>query len=201
MTKLHIGVDLDNVVADFQSHWAKVYETWFGRSVPADALDEWDGIVLGTHFANEGEFWAWVASVPGFWETMPPVPGALGGLYLLHNAGHRISFITSRHESARHATKDWVWCHFPSTSTPPVIHHVGASLKGTIDVQAYIDDDPRALRALAAEGKPLVIRYKRPWNKGEPGLGVDTWADVVALIERVSAGEDLDLDPEPEVEP
>lgn len=179
---LSLGFDLDGVCADFDRHWRDRYAVWFGRQVDKKLNGQWDAFLKGTHFEEEHEFWDWTDAVPNFWADMPPIPGALGGLYTLERLyGHRVRFITSRHEKTRAQTMEWVRRNYPSGATLPPINHVHKSAKGTVDVQVYVDDNPVVLETLKA--KPVVVRFVRPWNETcEFGSPVDGWDELVTFV-------------------
>lgn len=183
-----LGVDLDNVCAQFQEHWAAKYAEWFGVTV--ERLDAWDAFVDETHFENSREFWAWVENVPNFWESMPAVPGAFGAILDLARQGNEIVFITSRDAKFRAATETWLKRFWPLQLRRPQIHHTMESQKGGISVQVYIDDSPAVLDAL--RGKPCVLIFDRPWNREvQTGRGlhrVKGWAGVRSFISAMSEG-------------
>lgn len=160
---LTIGLDLDGVTVDFQGGWARAYEQWFGKKIPAAKLASWNSFLDATHFETAPEFWRWIDAIPNFWVDLDPIPGALGGVFRLEREfGHRISVITSRHEKVRDQTSAWIRRYWPVTKTLPTAHHTGKSTKGMIDVQVYIDDAPAVVEALS--GKPCVVLFDRPWN-------------------------------------
>lgn len=188
---MRIGLDLDGVTVDFNGRWRSLYEQWFDREVDEERIDEWDSIVNATHFEEESHFWTWAESVPGFWEQAPAIPGALGGILELLQAGHTIEIITNRHERARFATTLWVSDHWPMYGQPPRLHMLRGD-KAVIDVQVYIEDNPRRIRELVKAGKPNVIVFDQPWNQEElPGtIRARSWHDVVGYIEVLAAGGD-----------
>lgn len=196
-----VGLDIDNVLADFQGGWAARYEQAFDRK--PTVLNTWDALVDGTHFNTAAEFWAWADSVPGFWRDLPPVKGATGGVYDLLEAGHQLVLITNRHPETRLQTFDWVEKHWPLLRRGlPQINFVKHGEKGKIPAQIYVDDSPNELTALKAE-KPAVVRFKQPWNKDleVPGLlTAATWRDLVDLIDAIGRGDDFTTVGVPETE-
>jgi 5'(3')-deoxyribonucleotidase len=184
---VRIGIDADNVLADFQGHWISLYEKWFQREVDPELATQWDCIVDGTHFENSSEFWAWAESVPEFWESMPAEPGAQGAVYELKRKGHELLVLTNRKDKASTPTKIWVLEQLPHGSITS-IHHIPGD-KSVVDCQLYIDDNPRRLVELAAK-KPNVVIFDQPWNQEvetKPGLiRCKGWREVLEYVEFLS---------------
>lgn len=183
-----LGIDIDGVLADFQSHWANLYDEWFGVKVDRKKLTGWEAWKDVTHFTTEAELWTWVNHVPQFWESMPTIPGAMGALYQFSaQDGHRPQLITSRHPMTRSNTIEWVKRNLPNTNVLPELHFVASELKGTIDVQVYIDDSPKVIEALRE--KPCVLLFDQPWNRDvETGGSVHRvrgWREVRDFLRRL----------------
>ena len=75
---LRLGIDLDGVVADFNSGWINRYNSDFEAAIPFDAVDAWDGIPSLTHFRHMGEFWTWAKDHGGstMFRHLETYPGA-----------------------------------------------------------------------------------------------------------------------------
>lgn len=178
-----IGLDIDGVLVDFQGGWLRTYNRWFDRDLRIEDATEWGSLVDLTHFQDEGAFFDWVKDVPGFWAGLEPIPGALGGVWQLKQAGHRLEYITHRPEGAELDTYDWFGRHVPAAaySKPHFTKD-----KSKIPCQLYVDDAPKVIRALRAKGLP-VIRYEHPWNEGVEATGVaHSWAELVDQIGALS---------------
>lgn len=177
---MRIGCDLDGVTFDFQGHWIRLYKQWFDRLVYEEHANSWNGLVTGTHFKDEPEFFDWFDSAKG-WESMPSLPGAFGALYELQKE-HEIIFLTSRHgEDAKNQTvkmiNDGPFWHLP------LFMELG-SHKEDIGCDVYIDDSPAVIKSLTKAGKRL-IKFNHPWNdKVATRWEADDWGDVQYLIER-----------------
>lgn len=190
-----IGVDLDGVSADFDRHWRNEYRVWFGVEIPV-ASEHWDSFLDDTHFESEDEFWAWVRSVPAFWERMPVIPGAFGSLYELLRAGNEITFITSRPEHARAGTESWLARHYPIGFPKPRVEFRLKHLKGGIPVQVYLDDNPEVVESLRE--KPCVLIFDQPWNRDvKPSKSVHRvrgWGEVKRFIDCLNSGDFFEPD-------
>lgn len=179
-----VGVDLDGVIADFDGGWRRAYAVWYGKEV-RDLTEEWDDNARLT-FGSQAEFFAWVGDVPGFWQDLAPVPGALGALRELRKQGHQIRFITARPEWARSQTLRWLIANGQPSDE---LHFTGE--KWRVPAHIYIDDSPAVLADLKEAKAPYVIRFARPWNKKAPGMSCANWDEVltrVGIITEVEAG-------------
>ena len=181
-----IAIDIDGVLADFNGHWVRTYEHWFGVKLDPEAANSWTAFLDHTHFGGEDEFWRWTDAVPGFWENMPLLPGAAGGAYRLLAHGHQVELVTNRHDRVRAATDAWARRHLPK-HWRPVIHFVKGD-KSVVPAQLYVDDRPSILEGLRSKGL-RAIRFEQPWNadvKGDADWKARDWAGVLKIVARES---------------
>lgn len=178
---MRIGTDIDGVSGDFTKSWTAKYKQWFGRNPGPAAYTSWDGIITATHFEDEKSFFKWTdrASV---WADMPVVPGAQGALAELHDLGHQITFLTSRHDSIQAVTNVWVREHFGFLKAD--VKFTGLH-KATAACSVYIDDNPEVLEKLHAGGKQ-AITFDRHWNRGvETWARAKSWADILTILKGI----------------
>lgn len=176
---MRIGLDCDGVLADFAAGWVDQYNDWYGARVELDQ-STWMSFLDATHFAEEADFWAWVDRVPDFWVNMPTIPGAMGGVLALQEAGHELCIVTHRHEKASRQTQIWLNRHWPIGNGLPLVHHT--KRKTDIDCQLYVDDGPKPLAHFDKVGRK-AIRFAYPYNKTSPAIAsVKNWAELVPLV-------------------
>lgn len=188
MRPLKIALDIDGVLADWEGHTRAMYETWFGSRLRPST--HWHHLEEQSHFSSSDEFWEWINRVPTFWDDMPPIPGALGGVYDLLAHNHTFILVTNRKSDISVSTKRWVERHWPTFAGKPFprIEHV-AQAKSVVDAQVYIDDNPRVLAQLVEAGKPYVIAFKQPWNshlKMEGLTVANGWRELVGVVQRIA---------------
>jgi hypothetical protein len=177
MSSLNIGIDIDGILAQFESGFRrKLYEV---RKVPAvlqvTHLDittwDWPQSQFGYTDEEVSLAWAMVKSDPCFWSSLDPHEDArefletLGTLARRHD--HHVYFITHRTGfRARHQTELWLrmmgWDH----ERPTVLL---AEDKGTVcrifDIHLYIDDkNENVASVLAHAPKTRGFMLARPWN-------------------------------------
>ena len=51
---IRIGIDMDGVLADFNTGWMTRYNADFGTYLDASMVQEWDGLYTLTHFDFDG---------------------------------------------------------------------------------------------------------------------------------------------------
>jgi 5'(3')-deoxyribonucleotidase len=183
---LRIGIDLDGVVADFNSGWISRYNEDFGASIPLDAVQSWDGIRPLTHFPDMGGFWSWARDHGrgSIFRHLEPYEGALPALLRLDGAGHGIVVITTKPDWAVHDTFAWIAEHrIPTTE----VHMTWDKWRIPCDV--YLDDAPHQLETLvSARPEALTCRFVRPWNKPVAGVhDVPDWEAFEAVVTAAAA--------------
>ena len=110
---VRLGIDLDGVVADFNSGWVTRYNEEFGTDIPLDAMRAWNGIPSLTHFRDMGEFWRWARDHGGhsMFRHLETYPGAVETLSDLRRKGHDVVILTSKPNWAVHDTFAWIADH------------------------------------------------------------------------------------------
>ena len=182
---MRLGIDLDGVVADFNTGWISRYNEDFSADVAFDAVRSWHGIPSLTHFRHMGEFWHWARDHGGasLFRHLDTYPGAVDTLGRL-SRDHAVVIITKKPRWAVHDTFEWIAEHRVPTRE---VHITGE--KWTIDCDIYLDDAPHMLEDLVARRPEAVVcRFVRPWNDPVPGaVDVDGWGRFEELVEDVAA--------------
>lgn len=178
---MRLGIDLDGVVADFNTGWISRYNIEFGTEIPFDAVQSWDAIPSLTHFVHMGEFWRWAQNHGGhtLFRHLETYPDAVPAMERLSRR-HHIVIITTKPDWAVHDTFAWLADHrIPTTEV-----HITED-KARVECDVYLDDAPHVLADLAANRpSSLVCRFVRPWNNPVPGtVDVATWHEFQAVVE------------------
>ena len=106
---MRLGIDLDGVVADFNTGWVSRYNHEFGSELTTDLVDSWNTMGHLTHFESMGAFWRWAArgdhgSVFRHLETYPDALETLERLA----GNHDIVIISAKPDWAIHDTFAWI---------------------------------------------------------------------------------------------
>ena len=183
---MRLGIDLDGVVADFNSGWIRRYNQDFGADVAFDAVEAWDAIPSLTHFRHMGEFWRWAQDHDGhsLFRHLETYPGAVDTMWRLIRQRHQIVIITTKPPWAIHDTFAWLSEHQVPTREVHIVED-----KWTVDCDIYLEDAPHNLEALVAKRSDrTVARFVRPWNQPVPGaVDVTDWQTFEKLVDSVGA--------------
>lgn len=182
-----LGVDLDGVVADYESGFRRACRQLTG--LPEDRFppaSSWSFVESGWPFASEREFFAAhrAAVDGGLFRDLAPVPGASEALWRLSDAGVRIRVITHRlvvnfsHATAVSDTVSWL-----DANRIPFRDICFVRDKAEVGADLYLDDSPGNVAALrSAAGDEAVAVFDQAYNRQVPGLRVGSWSQVLDLV-------------------
>jgi uncharacterized protein len=179
VSQLRLGIDLDGVVADFNTGWMERYNRDFRANLHHSQVVSWDGMVGLTHFASMDEFWEWARQGPAsIFRDLPVFPGALETIAELGRE-YRIVIISSKFDWAIPDTLAWLAEHRVAARE---IHFVWD--KTSVPCDIYLDDGPHNLEALvAARPTALICRMVRGWNRPVPGtIDVADWPEFRRVV-------------------
>jgi len=178
---LRLGIDLDGVVADFNTGWIARYNEEFGASIPFDAVRVWDGLHELTHFPDSTGFWDWIRNRGGesIFRHLETYEDAVPTLRRLDDAGHHIVVITTKPDWAVHDTLAWIADHRIPTREVHITWQ-----KGRVPCDVYLDDAPHQVEQIrAARPEALTCRFVRPWNRPVTGVrDIADWAEFEAAV-------------------
>jgi len=183
-----IGVDLDGVVADYESRL---------REIASEILDEdprsfppartWNLIESGWPFQDETHFLEihrQAVQEHGLFRRLTPIPGASEALWRMSDAGVRIRIVTHRlvvnfaHAAAVSDTVNWL-----DDKRIPYRDICFVRDKAEIGADLYVDDSPANIAALrAARGDDVAMVYNQLYNTHIPGLRAMNWDDVLSEV-------------------
>lgn len=180
---MRLGIDLDGVVADFNSGWIRRYNQEYGSELPSDAVKAWDAIPSLTHFEDMRAFWAWARDHDGhtLFRHLDTYPGAVEALWELSKNRHEVVIVTTKPFWAIHDTFAWLAQHRIPTRE---VHIKDA--KWMVDCDFYLDDGPHVLMSLVKHRpQARVCRFVRPWNRPVTGaIDIVDWPQFVGEVER-----------------
>ncbi|MEX1296173.1 MAG: hypothetical protein AB1Z67_08380 [Candidatus Limnocylindrales bacterium] len=181
---IRVGIDMDGVLADFNTGWMSRYNTEFGTELEASMVQRWDGLHTLTHFPSMGHFWRWAQGEGrSTFRDAPPLPGAIEAVQRI-GARHRVCIVSSKFEWAIPDSLAWLADHgVPARE----VHFLWDKTLAACDI--YLDDAPHQLRELST-GVPdaVVCRMVHPWNHPIDGVvDIHSWAEFEEVVERVAA--------------
>jgi len=160
---LTILCDVDSIIADLLAPWLAAYNDKHGRSVRVADVTKWK-----IHeCVPDGERIYELLHTEGLYRTLLPLPGALEGLRLLHDAGHHVVLLTAcanKNENAAGDKLAWIRKHLPWLSYRDVI--IGFH-KHLVRGDVLIDDSPENIREYrAAWPSASILTIDYAYNRG-----------------------------------
>ena len=190
---MKVGIDLDEVLADFLSALIEYHNTAYGTSLIREEFQSY-------------RFWeTWggtreeaIQKVYDFHETpyfknMKPVVGSQELIDIL-NQNNDLVVVTSRQDDVAEATGEWIALHFPDTfSDVYFANHYSQNGSSTtkkqicdsVGIDVLIEDSPEhALECLNPKRKVLLLDC--PWNMSfELPQGIyriNSWKEILDCI-------------------
>jgi 5'(3')-deoxyribonucleotidase len=178
---MRLGIDLDGVVADFNSGWIDRYNEEFGADLVPESVRAWGDMEHLTHFPDMDAFWRWAEggekhSIFRHLETYPEAVPTLRSLA----RRHEVVILTAKPAWAIHDTFAWIADHEIPTREVHITHR-----KWRVPCDVYLDDAPHMLANLH-ERRPeaAVCRFVRPWNRPADGIhDIEGWLEFRAWVE------------------
>jgi 5'(3')-deoxyribonucleotidase len=183
---LVLGVDVDDVLADFQLGFKAVVAADLGVSI--DSLGEpadWDCLSWGVRDRDHFEELNHRAVVEQhILRTLPPIPGAPAAIRHLHKQGVFIRIITHRlripNERALTMIDTAMW--FESHDVP-FDDFCFSGDKDQILADCYIDDAPHNIERFRDAGKHALI-FDQAYNRHLSGPRVKHWDEVEPYLHK-----------------
>ncbi|NBT58177.1 hypothetical protein EBT16_05275 [bacterium] len=102
---MRILLDMDGITVDFFGPLLAEYYKRTGEYVRLDQITEWD---MGSNVTNKQALFE-IFHEPGFFERLPPMPGAIKAIQELIHSGHEVVIVSSPCTS--HAASEKInWC-------------------------------------------------------------------------------------------
>lgn len=164
------GLDMDGVLYDWNGTATYLLNTRFGYQLQKD-WPHWSHRDNG--IADEHWEWLWSEGIKlGLFRHGNCYKGAFDAVQQLQHRGWRIVIITSRPESARQDTLDWLSFHGIPTDE---VHVLGNNrLKSDVKhCNLYVDDRVENVDELARATTGRVLLMDRPWNRKAISLHED----------------------------
>lgn len=159
-------LDMDGIIADFNRHSIRTY-----NEINGTTLDEAKcNVYIGDHEVLEPTIDAKKLRAPyrepGFFISVPPVPGAKSAVARLHK--HFDIYLLTTHywgnATCVHEKEVWLQRHFPYLSSRGIFTQHKHLVPGDI----FVDDRPKNLKA-----------WKEAWPEGKTASLTYDWSDTV----------------------
>jgi len=180
---MKIYLDMDGVLADLMAGWMPYLNEVSGRNLAVEDVDMW-GIehVYGIPFSKARK----PLHREGFWEGLPPYPGAVAFVKRLDQLGHMVYIATAPFPSDKCMWGKKMWFENHLRFLPPsrlIILHDKHLLRGDM----LVDDKPENLTKFPG----LRVLFNQPWNRTlNKGLMESWYIRVSSFKEVVSITQD-----------
>lgn len=187
-----IGVDLDDVLMEFNEAMCRFHNREYGTSYqPSDVTTYNIENIWGCSWEEARERIGAFYESPDHAATLP-VRGAKEALTCLKQK-HKLYIVSAKPESLRAQTELWLEKYFNNLfdGVHFTNHVFGDTKKSKVDVCAelgieiFVEDSMDNARNISESGRPVFL-LDRPWNQGElpPGVTrVYTWSEIERSID------------------
>ena len=170
---MKIGIDMDDVCADFQSSYVELLNKLYGRPPIGTAPIDWEGSNLMLSAEETKQSWLEVAKVHNFWAKLKPLPSfdvETVELLMETHVRHDVWFITNRFEtpgvSPLKQTKYWLNRETLMKTPNVLIANEKGPVASVLQLDAFIDNRPKnCLDVLGARPTARVYLADSSHNK------------------------------------
>lgn len=184
LSGIRVGIDMDGVLADFNTGWMTRYNADFGAGLDASMVQQWDALYTLTHFETMPDFWAWAqGDGRSTFRDAPPLPEAIETIKRI-GEHHRVVIVSSKFDWAIPDSLAWLADHrVPARE----VHFLWDKTLAECDI--YLDDAPHHLRELSMSlPAATVCRMVHPWNEPMAGVvDIHSWGEFETLVDDIAA--------------
>ena len=200
--KLHIGIDIDDVVSNTLSRMLNFYNRAYRKNIPFHEITSWD---LTNHLPGMDREEQVRELIKGFtythsFRTVTPVDGAIEGITRWRQQGHKLSFVSARNSSAISDTYKWFEEHGLPVERVYFDRDKGWHSRYH-DFDVFVDDGIHNLVNIrAANPNTRTVLFDRPWNQdiGGEAHAVDyrakDWETLDRYVSGIARGKTLTRD-------
>lgn len=183
-----IGVDFDNVLADYTNTFGKLYKKLKGITTELPEVLDWD---FGSWSITREEFNTYhKLFIKNNWtEQMPVMKNALEVLHNWHSDGHTIKIITHRASCSKYRPELRAeiiadTAHWLHHNMVPFEELCFVKEKTQVYTDVMIDDSPKVLQQYIDSGKEYIV-YSYAYNKDLPGKRARNWKEIQTIIQQI----------------
>ena len=169
MSRIIIGVDVDDVTANLVDAWLHVYNEEYNDGVSQQDIKSW---AISEHVKCGQNIYKYLR-YPELYNIVQPVEKAKWGIDCLREMNFRIVFITASTPEQSGRKYKWLLDYWMIQDKKDYVEAMDKSL---INVDYLIDDNPENVVGTSGHG----IIFTKEWNKELMGYPrVDGWEEIV----------------------
>lgn len=171
-----VGIDVDDVVADFVTAWLAVYNDSHNENVSPENISEWN---IGKFVKFPNDIYK-ILKVGDLYDLVKPVKDSVDGVNLIRKCECRVVFVTSSPIETAGVKFKWLNDNGFCVDKKDYVEMDDKSLfKGNL----LIDDRPENILNFEGEG----ILYDRPWNRNcfENLCRRHSWKEMMLKWEKI----------------
>lgn len=146
MCKFNIGIDLDDVLADFMRAYTALAFEIFGRPALGTEPVDWEWTNYGLSKDEQQVVWDRIAETPNFWTTLSVEPGATWEM-MERLKKHNNYFITARvqcnGDTIQHQSCQWLLNNFGLSFPQVLVSYDKGPLAAALKLDYFVDDRPK----------------------------------------------------------
>ena len=194
---MRIGVDLDDTLKDFNSHYLEFYNARHGTAYVRDGIWSYEFCKV---FGTTKEVID--ASVNDFYESrafrsIPPYPAALTAIPQLA-LNHSLYVITARPSHLQELTEEWISKYFPQCFVDVILSglpfrdnstYTKGDICASFEITHVIDDSVHTASDCVARNVQVLL-VDTPWNQNitpHPRIQrMHSWEEIIAALDAKS---------------
>ncbi len=192
---LTIGIDLDDVLLDFNTSLCEYHNSTYGTSYKLSDI-------VNYHFEHVWNIPADIVidRIADFYQhelhwNSNPIPDAISSIKKLLSQNHRLVIVTAKPDTLKDKTHEWLQKHYGDAFHS--VHFVGSyhsNINGKkrtkrevcdeLGVHIFIEDSMENAMNIASDGRQVFLLDK-PWNQGELSGNIKRvkgWEEVIEVL-------------------
>jgi 5'(3')-deoxyribonucleotidase len=142
-----IGIDLDDVLADFISEFTQLANAYYGRPAVGTEPVDWEWSNFGLSKEEQAFIWKEIQAIPGFWEKLKIKKGVDPRLVYRMDRNHTVYFPTARvdtaGDSAAKQSAYWLRKNFGIEFPAVFVAYDKGPMATSLKYDYFIDDRPK----------------------------------------------------------
>lgn len=189
MKRLNIGLDVDDVLADFIGRYLELCREMYGKPAPGVMPTDWNMLSLGLTPEQLEGVWRRIREEHNFWTNLKRVEGVnVNALDPL--ADHKLYFITSRvptiGNSVEYQTAQWLLFALAQEFPTVIVTDKKGPVAAALELDYFIDDRPKNCNEVK-DHRPAcnVFMKSTAHNAGQTYRGINRVRDVNEFVEEI----------------